>query len=334
MASIRRRDRGQYQVRIRRLGYPDLCKTLPTREAAETWARQQEARMDVDGWTDPRESYRLTVYDALNRYAREFTPGKKGAKQELARIRAWQARPLAKVAIGRVRSADIAEERDRMLDREVWRGGEWRRVSTGTVRRDLAVLPPVWAAARDEWRMEGLGDPFEGVRFPPPGAARERRLAPGEERALRETGDVIQCAYLTVALETGMRRSELLGMRRERIDELRRVAHLPDTKISEARDVPLSSRAMEALKALPVRFDGAIWPWGSEGAASMWARWLRRAGVQGLTFHDLRHEAVSRLIEGGRLTLTQVSAITGHKDMQTLRRYANHRASDLARLLG
>jgi integrase len=109
------------------------------------------------------------------------------------------------------------------------------------------------------------------------------------------------------------------------------VVYLPKTKNGEPRAVPLSPRALEALDELPARIDGQILP-AADLITHQFGEACERAKVEGLTFHDLRHEATSRLFERG-LQLMEVAAITGHKDIRMLRRYTHLRADDLAEKL-
>ena len=97
--------------------------------------------------------------------------------------------------------------------------------------------------------------------------------------------------------------------------------------------MPLSSRAVVTLEALPRNLDGRVFGVTYEGIHQSYVRACRRASITGLTFHDLRHEATSRLFEKG-LNPMQVAAITGHKTLQMLKRYTHLRAEDLAKLLG
>ncbi|MBU2848119.1 MAG: tyrosine-type recombinase/integrase [Acidiferrobacter sp.] len=83
------------------------------------------------------------------------------------------------------------------------------------------------------------------------------------------------------------------------MDLKKRTAHLPKTKNGEARTVPLSSRAVATLEALPRNLDGRAFGVTYEGIHQSYVRACRRAGITGLTFHDLRHEATSRLFEKG-----------------------------------
>jgi integrase len=137
-----------------------------------------------------------------------------------------------------------------------------------------------------------------------------------------------------LALETAMRQGELVNLRWEHVHLARRIAHLPDTKNGEPRTVPLSTAALKILRSLPRSLTGQVFVGlTSEAVKRAFARAVRRAGIDDLHFHDLRHEATSALFERG-LNIMEVASITGHKDLRMLRRYTHLRAEDLAKKLG
>lgn len=138
-----------------------------------------------------------------------------------------------------------------------------------------------------------------------------------------------------------MRSSEVLTLTRSQVDVKRRVVRLTDTKNNEARLVPLTQAATEVFKQAlnnPVRpldcdlvFFGEPGRDGKRGPyayTKLWNLAKKKAGLNDFRFHDLRHEAVSRLVEAG-LSDQEVAAISGHKSMQMLRRYTHLRAEDL-----
>ena len=128
-----------------------------------------------------------------------------------------------------------------------------------------------------------------------------------------------------------MRRGEILSLTWENVHLDKRFVHLPDTKNGDSRDVPLSPMALELLSALPrnIRGDQFVFPLHFEALKSLWRRACSRADISDLRFHDLRHEATSRLFEKG-LNVMEVAAITGHKDLRMLQRYTHLRAEELA----
>ena len=130
-----------------------------------------------------------------------------------------------------------------------------------------------------------------------------------------------------------MRRSEIAELRWEHMNIKACTVRLPLTKNGEARTVPLSSAARDVLRALPRRLDGSVFGLRAKTITEAFEWAVQKAGIEDLTFHDLRHEAVSRLFERG-LNPMQVAAISGHKTLQMLKRYTHLRAEDLVALLG
>jgi len=133
--------------------------------------------------------------------------------------------------------------------------------------------------------------------------------------------------------ETAMRRGELSKLRWEQIDFKNSVARLIDTKNGEDREIPLSSRAISALKSLPRRFDGKVVGMTPDAITRAFKRSCDRAGIEDARIHDLRHEGVSRLFEAG-LDLMEVASVSGHKTLGQLKRYTHLKAADLAKKLG
>jgi integrase len=137
---------------------------------------------------------------------------------------------------------------------------------------------------------------------------------------------------IILAIETGMRRGEILSLRWEHIDLDRRVAHLPMTKNGGSRDVPLSTRAAAMLVKLGASDRGPVFDVTAHAFEQAWRRLRHRAGLHDLRFHDMRHEAISRLFEKG-FNAVEVAAVSGHADVHTLVRYTHLRAVDLVALL-
>lgn len=220
--------------------------------------------------------------------------------------------------------ADIAAYRDK-------RG---HYVAAATVGRELAVISHIFNVARKEWGMESLSNPVEAVRKPKLPKSRDRRLEPGElDRLLEATESLELGTIVLLAVETAMRRSEIAGLLRKNVNLLKRTLILTDTKNGESRTVPLSSRAVELLSSMPTRISGRVFGMAPDSITQAFDRACEHAGIDDLRFHDLRHEAASRLFEKG-LNPMEVASITGHKTLQMLKRYTHLRAEDLAKKLG
>ncbi len=272
---------------------------------------------------------------------------------------------MSRRALATVRSADIAGVRD-----------EWLKLyKPATVVRRLAVLSHLFNVARKEWGMESLSNPVELVRKPAPNNGRTRRIAicapsaqtecmsdadserrtnEGElERVVAASESRQLPAIIWIAVETTMRRGEIVGLKWEHIDLDRRVAHLPATKNGSTRDVPLSPRAVNVLGVLQQERrraavgTGLVFPIRADAVTRAFERAVTRARklyldeceaanlqaapkfLADLRFHDLRHEATSRL--ASIFPLHELTKITGHRDPRMLMRYYHPRAEDLTR---
>ena len=142
---------------------------------------------------------------------------------------------------------------------------------------------------------------------------------------------IFWCPAINFAIETAMRLSEQLSLRWENIDMIKRTAYLPakDTKTKRSRTVPLTSKAIDVLKELPRHISGKVFSMSLNYHNKGWRALTKRAGVEGLRWHDLRREATSRLFEQG-MSVTEVQSITGHKTLQMLSTYTQHEAETLA----
>jgi len=328
MATIVKRGRYEWQVKIRRKGYKSLGKTFESRADAEKWAHMVEIQIARGEWFDRTEGESTLIRDALERYAREITPRKaiKAQRRELFRIKLLQRSSIAHIALARVRGGDVSE----LISERKKQGA-----NPNTIRLDLALLSHLYTVGRSEWRMEYLTNPVSAVRGARPKLpqGRNRRLQDKEEAKLLKAArkrSVIWESLIIVALETAMRRGEFADLRWEFVNLKTKVAHLPETKTEEARDVPLSPRALDALRALPRRIDGSVFGITDVNISQEFGEIRNEAGCLGLTFHDLRHEATSRLFERG-YGIHEVRAITGHKNLATLSRYTHILATDIAK---
>ncbi|MFL9951972.1 site-specific integrase [Paraburkholderia nemoris] len=371
MATITKRGPYQWRAQVRRHGYPAQSKTFDTKAEAEAWAKMIESEMARGVWISRSEAEATTLYEALTRYEDEVSPAKKGAAQEASILKTCKGVDLAKRPLAAIRSADVAKLRDEWL----------KNYKPATVLRRMAVLSHVFSIARKEWGMESLSNPVELVRKPQPNNARTRRITAHEalgeddaesdrcaqegelERVVIASRSSLLPSIIWLAVETAMRRGELVALRWKHIDLKRRVAHLPATKNGTARDVPLSSRAIAVLQALKTAGDNSkgesdddedtgddqVFKIRSDAVTRAFERAVTRARtlyveecreakqrsdssfLTDLRFHDLRHEATSRL--ASIFPMHELTKITGHKDPRMLMRYYHPRAQDLAKRL-
>jgi integrase len=343
VATIVRTPAGTWKALVRKQGWPTVIKTFRTKRDADDWSRRTEDAIVRGVYIDRAGSERMMFKAAMDRYLAEVTPTKKASTQRNERLVA----EALKVYFGKYSLAAIDTEitsafRDKRL-------AEGRRPNT--VRLDLALLGHLFTVAIREWRLGLVQNPVANIRKPSPGKGRNRRLVGDEESRLREAvtrhSNPMLGWIFEIALETSMRSSEITGLRLGQVDTARRVVRLQNTKNEDARTVPLTKRAAaELIEAIanPLRPQGCDLIFfgepGRDGVRrpynfnKMWRKVKTDLGLSDLRFHDLRHEAVSRLVEAG-LSDQEVASISGHKSMQMLRRYTHLRAEDLvARLDG
>ncbi|MBP2157394.1 integrase [Erwinia rhapontici] len=276
---------------------------------------------------------KMVLDKALERYFATISVHKRGKQQEFYRINAMRKTILAEKYMDEITSIDIAEYRDIRLASLSPRTG--RKISGNTVRLEMALLSSLYNIARVEWGT-CHSNPVEHVRKPPIPAGRTRRLLAGEESRLLsclEDKNPQISAIFTLAIETAMRQGELLSLRWEHINLSQGVAHLPVTKNGSSRDVPLSAKARKTLGRFSGPVTGPVFSYTSNGFKSAWRKAVIETGIENLHFHDLRHEAISRLSELGTLNLIEMASISGHKSLTMLKRYTHLRAVNLVRKL-
>jgi integrase len=286
-----------------------VSKTFQSKKDAETWIRSIEARIDA-GEVNITIPKLLTLSDLLDRYSKEVTPLKKGWMQEQGRIRRLLNDPISKCRLITLSTIEIANFRDRRIEDGV-----------RAAQIDLILIRHCIKIARIEWGVKMQSNPVDGVRIPNGVKRRERRLQAGEFELLQEAAEQF-------AIETGMRRSEILSILWQNVDLNRRIVLLPDTKNGHKREVPLTQRA-SAIITETIPIDERVFPVTYYAIRHGWDRLVRRAGISNLRFHDLRHEAISRFFELG-LSVPEVAAISGHKDPRMLFRYTHLNAETIS----
>ena len=322
-----------------------MARSFLNRADAVRWARQTEVNLERGAVETPTST--VTLMALIARYAKEVTPAKKNAVGEGYILGRWQREVFCSSPAASVSAADLATWRDKRLA---------EGISTGTVRNALAALSAVYRHAAFEWAMDRLENPVMHLKRPPPCRARTRRVSQAEIDAIKaETGSSELPVLIDLAVETSMRLSEIVNLTWGNVNLQARTAHLPDTKNGEARTIPLSTRALASLtgqKSHPIqRIDGRVFSSTPHAVTVAFRRAVQRGRqihldelrTKGMTdqqgfltdlrFHDLRHEAVSRLFELG-LNVIEVGSISGHKTLQMLRRYTHLKAVDLVKKLG
>jgi len=207
-----------------------------------------------------------------------------------------------------------------------------KKFKPATVNKELAYINRVMTYAQSELDVVFSGG-IPKVAKLTLSNGRDRRVSEAELQQILKHSEPTMKTIIKLAIATGMRRGEIVKIQRKDISYQSRTVHLFDTKNGEDRVVPLSTVAIRALKQLPARIDGEVFGIHPDTISKRFLRACRDSGIEGLRFHDLRHEAVSRLFEKG-LNPMEVATISGHKTLQMLKRYTHLKAEDLAKKLG
>jgi integrase len=327
MATFRNRN-GKWQARVQIKGHAVRSKTFINKVDAERWAKQIEVEMQKGSYTNLVLAERTTFAEIIERYIVEVLPTMRGGKADYIRLKALARRPIAKLSMTALTPQKIAQHRDERL----------KEIAPATAIRELSYFSSIITYARKEWGIN-INNPVALVARPKNPQGRSRILDEVETdalfEALRPIGrrSIWMLPLVQLALETAMRRSELLGLCWQYVDVKRRTIQLPLTKNGTSRTVPLSTHAVQILTEIPRSIDGRVFPVTHEVVSQAFNRARKQAGVKDVRFHDLRHMAITRLAE--KLpNLIELSAVSGHKSLAMLKRYYHPSAEQLAEKLG
>lgn len=315
MATIRK-IRSGWQAQVARRGVR-TSKTFPTKREAQDWAaRQEHLILAGEGKYGPGQ-----LKDVLQRYARTESPKKRGERWEILRLNLIGRSDLGSKSLKSLTAADFAQWRDKRLT----------EVAPASVRREMQILSAVLNTAVNEWGILPK-NPLKVVARPTKPPARERRVAEAEIALLIETAGTDltairpRCIHaFCFGIETAMRAGEILALTRD--DVSGSVARLHTSKTGKGRDVPLSRAALALWEALP----GDGFDLTSRQLDANFRAIRDKAGIKGLTFHDSRHEAITRLSK--KVQVLSLAKIVGHDDIRQLMTYYDESAEDIAKLL-
>lgn len=319
--------RDKWKCQVRRKGYPAQTQTFNTHAEAAAWGAQVEADIHRGLFAAPDKATQdMTVAQLLDRYVAEEAIHKASGSDDAQRA------GTLKKALGGYGAANLTPThlREYQLARCRIRAAQ-------TVVHELNLLHRAYVIAVEEWGLV-LPRGIPSTRRPKLPDGRQRRVLEHEVRAIVEdTASVELKVIVPLAVETAMRRGEMLAIQPHHVRLDKRTVLLPKTKNGEPRTIPLSTRAhallSEWIEALPEEHSGPLFKITGRCLTQAFLRACRRLGFPDLRFHDLRHEATSRLFERG-LNVIEVSRITGHKSLVMLNRYTHLDVGSLVDKLG
>ncbi|MFV1442178.1 MULTISPECIES: tyrosine-type recombinase/integrase [unclassified Phaeobacter] len=319
MASIRKLKSG-YRAEVARNGVRK-SKVFPTKQEAKDWA----ARAEFEILNQDKVAAKLTLGELFERYAREVSPSKRGHRWEVIRLEKIGRDEIAKIRLEDLSARDFAKWRDQRL----------KEVAPASVIREMQLMSSVLNVARKEWELISA-NPISDVRKPTKPQPRDRLPTSAEIEAMQiSAGEDLNKATARAfhafkfAMESAMRAGEIAGLEWDRVDLDRRVALLTHTKNGRPREVPLSTKAVELLRALPDL--NPVFGLSSRQLDVLFRKLRDRAAVTGLTFHDSRHAAITALSR--KLDVLALARMVGHTDLRQLRVYYNESAEELAKRL-
>ena len=312
MATIRQRN-NKWQVQVREKNHPFLSKTFATKKSAKCWARKIER--DIDQRRLQIINY-PTLQSIIERYIKEVSINKKGYETEKYRLKSFQKFKFILKPINEVTPQDLVGYRKERLF----------KVSTTTYVREMNIIQHIFSVASKEWGYV-MDNPCKLISKPKIFNKRERRLTDAEYNFLIKGNHTNQTLkqIIEIAYETGMRKSEILNVKKEHLDN--QTLLIPETKNGHQRKIPISYKAWTIFNEVTLPF-----PASSNAIRLAWDRLKKKGNIKDLHFHDLRHEAISRFFEKG-LSIPEVALISGHKDVRMLFRYTHLKAEDILRKL-
>lgn len=329
MATYRKRKRSDGTTSIvaiiRRHGHKPISQTFDRKTDAKAWAQKTEDQIKNSQYLD--EARKRTLSDLVDRYIQDVLPHKKdGAKT--AQLLRWWEKHLGGLKLVQIQPARIIELRD-TLSTGVTRLGKQR--SPSTVVRYMAALSHCFTTAVKEYQWM-QDNPMNRVSKPSEAKGRTRFLSDDElarlTAACQDSGNKYLYPAFLVALSSGARLNEVIGLRWPDVDLVKGSALLHETKNGERRSIAIKGGPLEVLReyAKVRRLDTDLLFPGRTGKPAYirkpWLRALKEAQIEDFHWHDIRHTTASYLAMNG-CSLLEIAEILGHKTLQMVQRYSH-----------
>jgi integrase len=334
MPTIRRRGT-KWQAQVRKIGAAAQSRSFPTKAAAKRWATRIESEID-SGRASGGTVATGTLGELIERYEREIEPIRPIGRTKHAALQSF------KRELGTIRLRDLTAQRLIRYGRDRHAAG----AGPVTVAVDLSYIGTILRTARALWRLAVDDSAVTEARLAlrmvglvDRSRQRDRRPTPMEIERLclwwrNNQRQIIPMADLTeFAIASGMRLGEICSIRWRDLDQVGRTVIIrnrkhPRRKAGNDEVVPLLDvtgyDALVIIQRQPPSGDGRIFPYRAHSASTVFTRACERLSILDLQFHDLRHEACSRMIEAG-MTIEQVALVSGHRDWRMLQRYTHLR---------
>jgi integrase len=327
MATPKKQTDGSWRIQIEIAGIRS-SKSAPTKRECENWAAIRTAELRNDAKTGLSGNH--TLLAALRKYATDVSPKNKGERWEVVRLTALERQLPVSLPIQRITAQTLSE----------WRDGRLLKVKPASVLREMKLLSSVFEVARREWRWIAE-NPLKDVRKPSSPEHRTRTIKFSETRKLLrvmayhrgkpQSITQVLAVCMLFALSTGMRNGEIMALTWANVKD--GYVHLPDTKTDKSRDVPLSGVGKRLLDRMRGFDPELVFGLTSQTRDALFRKYRDRAGIEGLTWHDLRHSAATRLGKSGKIEVLSLCKIFGWNDPKMASVYFNPTIQDLQNML-
>jgi integrase len=323
MASIQK-VKGKWVAQVCKVGFPRRSKTFLSKSHAISWSKSAEFQLEqnrVYGYDKTLLNDKLSTL--IDRYQATKSVFKRSYDKEVYILRKWKATPLVHMRVGDITVTMVSS----LVDR--WKS----EIKPASIRNYCAVLRHIFNVAINEWGYN-IDNPVSKVQMPKLTETPIRRLSRDELERLKKIFIERQTKMrwiVTFAMETGMRRGEIVNLKWDDIDRTKNTARVSESKAGRVRFIPLTPTALECLESVTTQSE-YVFDTTNNAIACAWKKLRVKAGIKSVRFHDFRHEAISRFFEKG-LTIPEVASISGHSTPQMLFRYAHADQSKIAEKL-
>ena len=304
--SYLRQHRNSWQSLIRIKGHPHLAKSFKSKTDAKRWALETELKMRREDAGIAKIKY-PTFHEIGLKYIADVSIIKKGFINERNIIKSLFHEPWSEYPLNKITPAIIGKYRDKL-----------NKSITGTsINRKLDVVSTIFTTCRKEWGYP-VKNPVLSIRRPKKGEPRNRRLTDAELNLLirgNHTGETMR-TLIQIALETGMRTGEIIGISHDHIKGS--TLYIPITK-TVPRTIPLTQKGLALIKNAKLPFNTTV-----DSIGKKFRRLCRKYKIKNAVLHDLRHNSLSDFMRVKNLNVPETMLIAGHKDPRMLLRIYNN----------
>ena len=318
---------GKWEVRVRRYNNKTISKTFIQKEDAHKWARETETQIEKGLYEDLSQANSITLNELMQTYYRDITVTKLGCKQEKYKIDKLCRQPIAKLKLAKLTPMQVRKFQDQCL----------LIYNPSTTNKYITLISVAIKHARTMLGIYLPSNPCDFIKRLKEPEFKADIIEPEEEKLLLIEAERSKANWLKLAImlgvDCGMRRGEIIKLRRENVNFVNATATLLETKNGSSRSIGLSPRVISEMRKLPINIDGRVINCPSNNNFQYFYSQLQRwMGVK-KSFHTTRHTFASRCAMNG-WSIAEISAQGGWKNLSILKRYTHIKASYLSKKLG